>query len=470
MVWKKTLDAIKGRLGWKDDADWTLTDRTQFSEPPPKGRPLQLIIGLDFGTAFTKVVIGEQRVRYAVPFAPYAPKSNPYLLPSALSVFGEQEECLLGMQKGAGRQIDELKMRLIKRDFSPETRTLCAAFIAQVLRCARGWLLHTQERTYKDRRIVWLVNIGLPTDSYHDRTLVDTYREITEIAWTVSVLPGPVSLKRIALYVERGGVDAAILPKPFRHRLLDPEYIQTFPEFAVQLVGYVRSPRRRESLHALVDVGAGTLDFTTFTVFRNRDGEDLFPIHARGVAPLGTRFLIENRLNGTRTTTNWHLSPFEDVPSDEQFRKRLRLSEQGLADLDLPFRKKVADLLQSRLKYTKERRCPLSSHWETGVPTFVCGGGARVPAYGNLFLRFSQMAPPSKLAINSLAAPDDLKAPKLPRNTYDRLSVAYGLSYIPDDIGQVFREMETADFTEEQARQQNQTGDNRDRYVDKDWV
>jgi hypothetical protein len=49
----------------------------------------------------------------------------------------------------------------------------------------------------------------------------------------------------------------------------------------------------------------------------------------------------------------------------------------------------------------------------------------------------------------------------LPPHTYDRLSVAYGLSYIPDDIGKIVRMEEIPDFTEEEARQ-GQTLDERE--------
>jgi hypothetical protein len=41
----------------------------------------------------------------------------------------------------------------------------------------------------------------------------------------------------------------------------------------------------------------------------------------------------------------------------------------------------------------------------------------------------------------------------MPTGSYGRLSVAYGLSLTPYDIGRVYRMEETEDFTEEEARQ-----------------
>ena len=220
----------------------------------------------------------------------------------------------------------------------------------------------------------------------------------------------------------------------------------------MQLVGYVRSPRRREFLHALIDIGAGTLDFTTFNVGRNRSGEDLFPIFSRAVEPLGTRFLIRQRLSGANRRADWLPSAFEDVPKDAVFCKRLAISPEQLKALDRPFQRTLDELVRGQLKYTKEHRMPISRNWESGVPTFLCGGGARVPCYEHLLGSFASRLPPYKLDLTALAIPDDLEAPKLPTNSYDRLSVAYGLSYIPDDIGIIFREEETPDFTAAQAR------------------
>ena len=66
------LVTIKSRFGWQKNADWIHTDNTQIDEGNLYKRKQQLVIGLDFGTAFTKVVVGEQRVRYAIPFGQFA--------------------------------------------------------------------------------------------------------------------------------------------------------------------------------------------------------------------------------------------------------------------------------------------------------------------------------------------------------------------------------------------------------------
>lgn len=437
MVWTRTLDYIISRMGWSKTAGWLLTDRTQFDERN-KGRKQQLVIGLDFGTAFTKVVVGTYSDHYAVPFAPFAHKDNPYLLPSTLSTVGDTNDCVLGLAAGADHRIDDLKMRLIQRDFSDEHRVNCAAFLTLVLRFVRGWFLESKKDTYKDRQIVWRVNIGLPTDSYDDQRLVEVYREVTRVAWTVSVLPGPVSIGRIRHYFGKSERELSRLPPPINQRLVASQSINTFPEFAVQLVGYVRSPRREEGLHVLVDVGAGTMDVTTFSVYNDKEGDDLFAIFAQGVEPLGTRYLIQRRLDKSRTL-GWSLPPFEDVPQDDIFEMKLGLHRGELQDVDRSFRNRVAKLIWDKMNDTKKDRDPLAPAWASGVPTFVCGGGARVNLYSSVLSDFEDSGPPFKITAKPLTVPEDLELPERWKPIYDRLSVAYGLSYGSDNIGTILR-------------------------------
>ncbi len=443
MVWKKAFGALKASLGLVDEAQWILTDNTQF-EDLKSGTPQQLVIGLDFGTAFTKVVIGEQRVRYAVPFKPFTGRQNPFLLPSLLSVINGDGECLLGNSTDSAHVIDNIKMRLIERDFSNETKTHCAAFLALVLRYSRGWLLHTHRNVYKRRRLNWYINIGLPTDSYDDTDLVDAYGEIVRMAWAISVLPGPISLSRIRTYID-ADYDEAPFPEPYKSRLLHPDFINTYPEFAVQLAGYVRSPRRQESLHMLIDVGAGTLDVTTFNVFKNSDGDEVYPIFAQEVEPLGARYLLEKRLTCIDNARRAIFSPFQNMPSDDEFAREANLSLEQLHEIDRPFRAQVSALIRGVMKYTKDRRYREIHQWKDGVLTFLCGGGVSIGFYRDIFKQFEGNKPPFKIAPIQLEIPDDLEAPGLKRAGYSRLSVAYGLSYDPFDIGEIRKKSEVED-------------------------
>jgi hypothetical protein len=440
--------------------------RTQFNERSAQGPRQEIVIGLDFGTAFTKVVLGEIRAHYAVPFGPYATRDNPYLLPSGITLVGERGECVLGERVGSGEWCGDLKMPIITRTMTQDAKVKAAAFLALVFRWVRDWFLTTHEGTYRGKRLVWLVNVGLPTDSYDDKELTELYQQLAGAAWTASVMPGPVSLGRVRDYLETIVIRHDRLPLAIRDRLLAPDMFGCFPEFAVQLSGYVRSPRRQPDLHALVDIGAGTVDVTTFNVHRNADDDDLYPVMDQKVIAAGVNFLVGRRIESCGKPGGWRPSPFENIPDDRTFARKLRTSQQALRAADREVLGQVGDTLRAVLKHTKDYRYPLSRHWDTGVPTFLVGGGALVQAYRDRIQRFESLRPPFLIRTMDLDIPEDLIAPNAPKSSYDRLSVAYGLSFSPDDIGEIRLKSQTGD---DQAAA-GAARDVRDRFVGKELI
>ena len=195
MVWK----VVSGLFNLKSRKAAAGPGRTVNGKATPplgeeRNRPIQLVIGLDFGTSFSKVVIGEPRVRRAVPFAEHAIGDNPYLLPSALCEESDGGKCRLGTDRQVGTVHDNLKMPLIEGDLSLDVQARAAAFLALVLRHARTWLLDTHGTIYRDMRIEWFINVGLPTDSYDDTPLKSAYLSIIRTAWTMSVSNGNTKL------------------------------------------------------------------------------------------------------------------------------------------------------------------------------------------------------------------------------------------------------------------------------------
>ena len=56
--------------------------------------------------------------------------------------------------------------------------------------------MNTHEKIYENRNLDWYVNVGLPTESYHDEKLVTEYRIIVMAAWALSILPEHVSISK----------------------------------------------------------------------------------------------------------------------------------------------------------------------------------------------------------------------------------------------------------------------------------
>lgn len=441
--------------------------RTQFDDRSIDGAKQEIVIGLDFGTAFTKVVLGEIRARYAVPFEPYASKDNPYLLPSGMTILRDGNGCVLGDPAESGTWCGDLKMPIITRTIDQEGKVKVAAFLALVFQHVREWFLETHKGTYGGKRIVWLVNMGLPTDSYDDSELMELYKQIALAAWTASVMSGEISVDLVSKCLERSVKESDPLTPDIRTRLLPPDMFDCFPEFAVQLSGYVRSPRRRPDLHALVDIGAGTVDITTFNVHQNNDEEDLYPVMDQKVISAGVNFLVRARLEHFNQAEKWKSTAFVNMVDDPTFARILGVSENALPDADYEVLNQVAEALVKVLKYTKEHRYPLSRHWDIGVPTFFVGGGANVQAYKKQIKQFESLRPPSLIRIINLDAPEDLIAPNTPPDSYHRLSVAYGLSFSPEDIGEVRVKSQTEDVDAVIPDEQGTFGN---RYVSQDMT
>ena len=449
MIFKKYLKLWLQRWLKKKNVETTITTEPVSRVQKPPLRKQQLVIGLDFGTSFTKVVIGHERTaRYAVHFGPFVSgaDSHPLLLPSNLKITGADSKCQLGYPDNSCDNVQDLKIRLIERDYSEKDEHHCAAYLALILRHTRDWLLKTHEKTYRNQQIIWYVNVGVPTESYDAPVLVDVYKRIVSLAWSVSVSSNPVSLPLVRDYSK----------KTANHELLPEDQINVFPEFAVQLVGYITSPQRQDGLHILADVGAGTFDFTIFNVYKNKDDEDLFPIFSRSVKKLGTCFLIQHRMKNNGANTVWQPSLYERFPAALDFERHLGLNSEELRKHDKPFRECIADNMRCHLKYTKEKRVQKSKHWDEGVPTFLCGGGAKIDFYRNIFSAFEDTHPPFRIKLRASVVPDDIQpteaSTSVSEELYQRLSVAYGLSYHPLNIVEIRKQHQIDDISPEPPR------------------
>lgn len=416
-------------------------EETQFPDVTKRNRKQQLIIGLDFGTAFTKVVIGESRQAYGVHFSKFGDEQNPYLLPAAMAV-DSAGFCSLGLESPKSRRVGDLKMRLLEGDYSLDSKAESVAYLALVLQYSRKWLFSKQKRIYGQNYLDWNLNVGLPTHNYHDAKLVQAYRDIVHCAWVVSVTTSSINLG-FAKRVLEGKEDASTR----QDRLIHPDAIGLFPEFVAQVTGYVRSPQRQEDLHALMDVGAGTVDVTVFNV-HERDGDDFFPVFAKSVKNFGVFFHTKFRLKKLQYKGRWTQNPQDKALTDREFAKKVRVSQQRLFEVDSPFRRKVFNQLIEQLRYTKDKRYPKSPRWEEGIPIFLCGGGANVDLYSGLINSLEESGKPFRIIRQGLPKPERLKASRLRADNFDRLSVAYGLSFDAFDLGEIGKADEIEDITD----------------------
>ena len=424
--------------------------QTQYPEVKEASDKQQLIIGLDFGTAFTKVVIRETSEAFAISFDEFSDPQNPYLLPGIFSI-DEQNECSLGKRGNPAVVIDNLKMRLLKTQLSgssiDDCIVECTAFLALVIQHVRHRFMEDEYATYKSKTLDWIVNVGIPTENFQNQKFFELYHKLVFAAWAVSISSDTLNMKSIKKIVS----DVFESPLPNHdasNQLLHPEKIGIFPEFAAQMTGYVRSPSRQPDLHILFDIGAGTTDLCIFNVTEDYDeGQDIFPIFAQSVKNYGVSFLTLHRIEKSNYRGNWQPSPLEKILPNQIFASRIGISAEELGVLDESFRDKVQGQVVAKLNYVKAQRYPQSLKWKEGIPLFLCGGGKKAEFYLTLFGDMQDKPNPHPISVKSLPHPVKLEAGQMPKGSYDRISVAYGLSFDPLDISGLVKEDQIDDRT-----------------------
>jgi len=412
--------------------DWY---RTQFEGIPESAPSRQLVIGLDFGTSYTKVALGEVRVSYAVPFMGPDGQAS-YLLPTILrwAKAGDDAVHLESDRDSSSERIDRLKIRFLEGDTGIEARVHNAAYLALVLRHVRGWLMNQHAGTYGGSRLDWLVNIGLPTDTFFGNELASVYQETVRAAWDLGIQPGPVTMSgAYAAFTNGSSPDTDPDPEP-AGSAIHPDKISAFPELAAAVAGYLRSPMRREDLHLLMDVGAGTLDVALFTVWRNADDEPLLPILGMSVTQNGTAYLMKARLHELARPQDIGWSYQNPVPGCREFARQAGAYESSIREVDEEFRREITKTIIELAWDVWKRKYSHFRRRQQAIPLIACGGGMASSLFEEAVTRLVEKGKPLHFSRLRYPKPEKLEVAGAASADIDRLNVAYGLSFDPLDI------------------------------------
>jgi len=429
---------------------------------------IDIVIGFDFGTSSSKIVIRDQgrQTAYAVHFGPLACSGNSYLIPTNIFISDDGNLSL-----SAGRHpYSDLKIHLMD---NPEQNVftarntadsitaseLAAGYMALVIRSARAWFLKRTKSIYKKTNIQWSINMGISSKNYDDQKRKNTFQTVAMAAWRISRMDSAITIAEVKKHLQKASNIIAVKgkdidPDDYESLWLHPDFVNTHPEVIMEVVGYVRSPSRTSGLHLLVDIGATTLDSATFIIHK-QDGEDVFPLLETKVERYGTMILhnrriqaLKNKLQKTLQHKN-SIDPTTPLPSSAHY--EIRASKNDLSENDDSFFKQCSKQIGTVIRETKKQRDPNSIAWEGGLPIFICGGGGRVPAYRtmvkNIGVRITKNLTDFKGFIKKeIPKPDQLDAPDLPHQEYDRLAVAYGLSFTMSEIGEVIPESQISNI------------------------
>jgi hypothetical protein len=261
---------------------------------PTARRPeIQVIIGLDFGTRFTKVCYrfyGDEKASIAVQ-KPAA--TDGAFWPS--SVFVDPSSGAVHLTPRGGAPLIEhsyLKMRLkdpLLPVFKPHPRieghmplgserALAAFYLATVIRQARAYIIAHEKSRIEARDLRWQINLSIPA-KHKDDGVSEVFRAVGEVALLWSDDPSLAAAQPVALLSERFMRDA--------EKMTGRRNVEVFPELVAALHHFVRRPDTPQGIHGFLDIGGGTLDACVFRFNRQRSGPQLAVLAAE-VEPLGT--------------------------------------------------------------------------------------------------------------------------------------------------------------------------------------
>jgi hypothetical protein len=426
------------------------------SQPPtPAQKPapstdaapeIDLVLGIDFGTSCTKVVIGDHGwlgKSYAVPVGSGSEGLERFLRATQLRVGPRQEF--------------NLKMRLMADHGSERLRNLAALYLAGVIRDSLQWFSDSGPRRYQGRTLAWSLNLGFPAKNVGDEPLAQAYKEVAALAARLGSSELPLTLASLNS-LRSGHEDCHVSP------LIPTNRIELYPEIAAQLAGYINSPYRTPGNLMLVDVGAGTLDVSTAILHGNNE-EDVLSFHHCDVGPYGAFKLLEARIAALEevapNAVNIRLEDFQSgtraTPEtvSEILQRNGRVAQAfstafGRASEEFEAKAvqiAVACASQFRKLQRDKHRDASFDPWPGHLRFFFTGGGSRQQFYRTRFLqgtfeaelvRFTRWKhdPEERrrhgqgLRFEPLHPPGDLQGfPEELKSDFDRLSVAHGLAY-----------------------------------------
>lgn len=416
------------------------------------GPARELVMGLDFGTSSTKVVVADitMNAAYAVPFMDSVGVAS-YLLPSALLETQAGAYAL----SGAGKRHADLKLAMLADLADERACAKVCAFLALTIRQARAWLYESKRDQLMRADILWTLAIGQPADQAASEHHRHHFEYLAKVAWQLAGDEGPIRVDAaLRIWRQRGELD-----------LEDELEVRPMAELSAQIHGFVSSSHfdvRQPNIYLLVDVGAGTVDASLFHVKKDKGGTVSFDFFTHAVELLGAANLNRARLA-------WWQAQLRDVqrllePGNRKLMDRIAETVAELERLKLPtefrgrypesyrgyvngvevgfqggakspddhFYRHVRNQVAGKVLYGAWKQKLLTQAAVSGMPFFLCGGGGRHPFYAALKSRLQKTEGCTWLNAKprELALPTNIMAPGVAHGDYDRLSVAYGLSQL----------------------------------------
>ena len=422
---------------------------------------LEINLGIDFGTGFTKVCFRDLASDRSevVTFAKADDSELEQALLSTQVAILEDGRLLTGLTMAewaenrhpVKRTMAFIKMRLAHLDIhqdsewrleqipeldDPETvENICAYYLSRVIGRAQQWIQQNRADLFKNQTVRWSLNVGVPVE-YCDSPALDRFQKVLSLAWLWVNSPSSTEALTIASLNQLG----AYL-RNWMHQELDDELdCFTTPEISAAAWSLLSSREVQERLYTFFDFGDGTLDGTAFRFWRE-EGELKVDFYTGLVRPLGVTAFTQQTAAELQTSPDtvrqalleWQTASHQPLHSEMQ-NSETRQEVQKLV---------AAVVMQSNRKHRANRGIIAQHDLGDKLDVYVGGGGGQ-----NSFLQatvestytdFQQdRAGILPYQIKRIPLPDNLEMNGLDSEEFHRFAVAYGLC-IPDWEGPEIR-------------------------------
>lgn len=417
------------------------------------GPPIEIIIGIDYGTRFTKVAVGREGQEPTVWRASSAGPLIPSIVHMTLGgdVLPWPDQATTGVVK-----IEYLKMLLAKPDDSifelPAAmlagqqrefvvKALAARFLSELIR--RVQVSEREKPHLRNANIRWLVNVGVPVEHF-DAPEREVFREVASVAFAWACSPPP-------------GQKVPALAQSYRQQAVaidrDSSPASVFPELAAALAEYIRDPNRPEGHYGFCDVGGGTIDGAIFRLHRTSNGPVLAILSA-SVAPYGTAAVawgVIGKLDGQRPAVPKaaELSArIEALLTDRQVPAHLaqELAAQALRKHEAEARGNVQNFVRRFVNEARMKRNvngytfadPLTGK-EIELRFLLAGGGAESGWYRAAILGLDPKDNQAFYGVKKVRLETVKRSAGFRGGDFPRFVIALGLTNLPDELEEASR-------------------------------
>jgi hypothetical protein len=401
--------------------------------------PIYLIVGLDFGTAYTKCMVRDFNYRRAVPISFDIDGEATFFVPSELGWRrGNLIHPLDGVPEGT-QVLSFLKMALaaaalgISSDWldgvirplgiadshrqMESVRALVVLYIARVLQAVKCAISERWKDFGQIAGDAVFYNMAVPAAQARDEAVLNAFRECLNAAVIVmragSEVPQDLSL---------------LIPLVDHHRGTRLDICDVMPEVTANVQSYVRSRAGQHGLYLFADVGAGTVDYSVFIYYPQGGVRALTYPHAT-VEHLGSSQLEMRAFQRSHAAITRQLRLLkEGISRDGEWRmnlsKELKTTRDELQEEITGATQRVVALTRRKLR---------RGQFQTMQILYGGGGWTQIPYASGIEAAFDSrwgLSPVSQ----PLPVPNDVDWPAHEgAKLFRRFSVAYGLSFLPTD-------------------------------------